>query len=251
MYSHGVPRPTTAPRTNTAQQAPAPAPVTFTSRPLPSGDCGFDAYGAPCRCRSFWPSPQTPVLCACGHHACYHAHEKPAGPNSLFAAKFAALEEHISHLAGYIEYIRTARAQTSTGTQLVDIEDKLMDVEDRVRGIETLTLGLGHRLDDLETRGDLIEHELDEIKMFEGDEPDYIEPSGLPSPAPTVTPSSPAAPQHETANPKSHIPRSHIITRLVSSKRPHADDGDDEDDEKPAPAGKKHKTEETSRRNQS
>jgi hypothetical protein len=242
MYSQGPPGPTPVSRAN-ATPAANPPSVTYTSRPLPSGDCGFDAYGSPCRCRSFWPSPQAVVLCACGHHACYHSHEKAPSYSSILTAKIAALERNISDLTGFVESVRTTSPPSRT--QAMDFDDRIMEVEDRLRGVEVLSLGLEHRLDDLETREDMMENELDAIK---DENTECSQDLGLASPAPTLAPSSPEMNQNVSERSTQSRPHVHKITlNPRSSKRTH-DDNSGEQHGEPTSPGKRPRTDRCDKR---
>ncbi|KAI5804453.1 hypothetical protein EDC01DRAFT_420511 [Geopyxis carbonaria] len=137
-------------------QYPPPA-VSYMTRTLPVGDCGFqwssstkDVPSSACACKSFWPRPTSPLFCACGHHACYHS-EKP--------------QSHAAHNHSHNHKTRAidAKLQELRDT-IAELEAGLLDRDERLDGIETIVAELAPEVDDLRDRGDMLDDGLEAIK---------------------------------------------------------------------------------------
>ncbi|RPB15368.1 hypothetical protein P167DRAFT_563012 [Morchella conica CCBAS932] len=207
--------------------APFPAyPIThMPRRMLPTGDCGFVVYCADplppfvfnaaqsvrCQCRSYWPNPHTPDLCACGHHACYHSNTQqqstttvppaptpappaPSSPSSVLTmGAVANLMKRISRLEQELEaqrereLKRESQSRSRSGPEMKEVVcglrgidekvdellERMDEAEERLSGTERIGVEFEGRLNELEVRADEIEDDVTGlVRQDEEDEED-------------------------------------------------------------------------------
>ncbi|KAI5847801.1 hypothetical protein DFP73DRAFT_355116 [Morchella snyderi] len=206
---------TNIPHYHMPPRAPMPAPFPtypithMPRRMLPTGDCGFVVYCADplppfvfnaaqsvrCQCRSYWPNPHTPDLCACGHHACYHSNmpqqsttstppaptpapPAPSSPSSVLTmGAVANLMKRVSRLEQELEVQRElemkrgSRSRPQSELEMKEVVcglrgidekvDELLErvdeAEERLSGAERIGVEFEGRLNELEVRADEIE----------------------------------------------------------------------------------------------